>query len=124
MPDQLSGLMAKFFANILPIIALMWALDSLLVYRILYREIFYIKNIIKIGPSIACVIIVIIFILVPVRTLINNCFKNHTAEAPKTYDEAFADFLADYDSENPMSKSEGMIRIMQKKLASSDITEE
>lgn len=124
MPDQMSGLMAKFFANFIPIIALMWALDSVLVFRILYREVFYITSFIKVGPSLACIIFAIIFMLVPVRTMINNCFKHHTAEADKTYDEAFANFLADYDSENPMSKSEGMIRIMQKRLASSDITEE
>jgi len=124
MPDQMSGLMAKFFANVIPIIALMWALDSVLVFRILYREIFYMTSFVKVGPSLACIIFAVIFLLVPVRTMINNCFKDHTAEAEKTYDEAFADFLADYDSENPMSKSEGMIRIMQKRLASADITEE
>jgi hypothetical protein len=124
MPDQMSGLMAKFFANFIPIIALMWALCSILVYRILYREIFYITSFVKVGPSLACIIVVIIFMLVPVRTMINNCFKNQTAEADKTYDEAFADFLTDYDCENPMSKSEGMLRIMEKKLTSSDMSEE
>jgi hypothetical protein len=56
--------------------------------------------------------------------MINNCFKNQNAEADKTYDEVFADFLTDYDCENPMSKSEGMLRIMEKKLTSSDMSEE
>ena len=124
MPDQMSGLMTMFFANFIPVIALMWALCSVLVYRILYREIFYITSFVKVGPSLACIIFAVIFMLIPVRTMINNCFKHHTAEADKTYDEAFADFLTDYDSENPMSKSEGMLRIMEKRLASSDITEE
>jgi hypothetical protein len=124
MPEQMSALMIQFFANFIPYIALMWALDSVLVFRILYREIFYIKDMIKIGPSLACIAFAIIFILVPVRTMINNCYKHHTAEADKTYDEVFADFLTDYDCENPMTKSQGMYRIMEKKLASSDMSEE
>lgn len=124
MPDQMSGLMAQFFANFIPIMALMWALDAVLVYRILYREIFYITSFVKVGPSLACIIVVIIFIFVPVRTMINNCFKNHTTEAEKSYDEVFANFLTDYDCENPMSKSQGMLRIMEKKLSSADMSEE
>jgi hypothetical protein len=105
MPDQMSGLMAMFFANFIPVIALMWALCQVLVYRILYREIFYIKDLIKVGPSLACIAGAIIFMLVPVRTMINNCYKHQKAEADKSYDEAFATFITDYDCENPMSKS-------------------
>ena len=124
MPDQMSGLMPKFFANFIPIIALMWALDAVLVYRILYREVFYIKSFVKVGPSLACIIFAAIFLLVPVRTMINNCFKNQSAEADKTYDEVFTEFLTDYDMENPITKSEGMLRILEKKLTSADISEE
>lgn len=123
MPDQMSGLMAMFFANFMPIIALMWALDSVLVYRVLYREVFYITDLRKSGPSIACIVFALLYIFVPVRTLINSCFKN-TAEADKTYDEVYSKFITDYDCENPMTKSEGMIRIMEKKLSSADISEE
>jgi len=79
MPDQMSGLMAKFFANFIPVIALMWALDSVLVYRVLYREVFYIKSLVKVGPSLACIVFAIVFMLVPVRTMINNCYKNQSA---------------------------------------------
>lgn len=42
MPDSMSGMMARFFANFLPVIALIWSLDSLLAFRILYREVFLI----------------------------------------------------------------------------------
>jgi hypothetical protein len=89
MPDQMSGLMAKFFANFIPIVALMWALDSVLVFRVLFREVFYIKSLVKVGPSLACIIFAILFILVPVRTMINRCFENQSAQADKTYDQAF-----------------------------------
>jgi uncharacterized protein YbaA (DUF1428 family) len=33
-------------------------------------------------------------------------------------------FLTDYDMENPITKNEGMLRKMEKRLASSDISEE
>lgn len=117
MPDQMSGLMAKFFANFLPFIALLWALDSILVYRVLYREVFYISSIIKVGPSLGCIVFTILFIALPIRTLINNCFKGDQAMAEKGYDEVSDNFITDYDIENPISKSEGIIRMMEKKLA-------
>lgn len=86
MPDQMSGLMAKFFANFIPVIALMWALDSVLVFRVLYREVFYIKTLVKVGPSLACIIFAILFLIVPVRSMINRCFAHMSAQADKTYD--------------------------------------
>jgi len=33
-------------------------------------------------------------------------------------------FITDYDMENPITKNEGMLRKMEKRLASSDISEE
>ena len=117
MPDQMSGLMAKFFANFIPVIALLWALDSVLVYRVLYREVFYITSLVKVGPSLGCIIFVILFLVIPIRTMINNCFKNQSAMADKTYDEISDNFVTDYDIENPISKTEGIIRMMEKKLA-------
>ena len=124
MPDQMSSLMVKFFANLVPYIALLWALDSILVFRKLYREVFYITNIVKVFPSIACIAFAILFILIPVRTIINNCHDDAGAMANKTYDEAMNGFLTDYDMENPITKNEGMLRKMEKRLASSDISEE
>lgn len=75
MPDQMSSLMVKFFANLVPYIALLWALDSILVFRKLYREVFYITNLVKVFPSLACIGFAILFILIPVRTIINNCHE-------------------------------------------------
>ena len=37
--------------------------------------------------------------------------------AEKTYDEISDNFITDYDIENPISKSEGIVRMMEKKLA-------
>jgi uncharacterized protein YbaA (DUF1428 family) len=73
-PDQLSGMMAKFFANFIPFIALLWSLDSVIVYNILYKEVFYIHSIRKVAPSLACILFVILFLILPIRTLINRLF--------------------------------------------------
>lgn len=105
MPDQMSGLMTRFFANFIPIIAVMWALDSLLVFRILYREVFYINNLVKIIPNLVCIAVLGLCLLLPIRTWINSCFKGDQAMAEKTYDEVFADFISDYDMENPVTKN-------------------
>lgn len=56
--------------------------------------------------------------------MINNCHENQQAIAGKTYDEAINNFMTDYDMENPITKNEGMLRKMEKRLASSDISEE
>lgn len=44
--------------------------------------------------------------------------------AEKTYDDVMNGFITDYDMENPITKNEGMLRKMEKRLASSDITDE
>ena len=124
MPDQMSSLMVKFFANLVPYIALLWSLDSILVFRRLYREVFYITNIVKVWPSLACIVFAIVYIMIPIRTIINNCHDEATAMSTKSYDEVMNGFLTDYDMENPITKNDGMLRKMEKRLASSDISEE
>lgn len=47
MPDQTSSLIVKFYGNLIPYIALLWSLDSILVFRRLYRDVFYIENLVK-----------------------------------------------------------------------------
>ena len=124
MPDQMSSLIVKFYANTVPYMALLWSLDSILVFRRLYRDVFYITNIVKVFPSLACIVFAIIYILIPVRTMINNCHDEESAIAAKPYDDVMNGFLTDYDMENPITKNEGMLRKMEKRLASSDISEE
>lgn len=123
-PDQLSGLMAKFFANFVPFIALLWALDSIIVYKILYREVFGIEVLQKIAPSLACILFVIVFIIMPIRSVINYLFRNQQATASKGYTEVADTFLSDYDIENPVTKTEGILRVMEMKLNQAGTTEE
>ena len=123
-PDQLSGLMAKFFANFIPFVALLWALDSVIVYRILYREIFYIKSMQKVGPSLASILFVVFFLFIPVRSFINWLFRNQQATADKSYEQVADDFLSDYDIENPVTKTEGILRVMEIKMNQAGTEEE
>lgn len=46
------------------------------------------------------------------------------ANAKETYEQVFAEFPTDYDRENPVTKNEGLLRIMEKKMASASSEEE
>lgn len=115
-PEQMSGLMAKFFANLLPYIAMLWSVVLVLFYRTLYKEVFGLEGVEIILPPLAAVALAGLLILLPIRTCINKCFEDQQANAKETYDQIFAEFPTDYDRENPVTKNEGLIRIMEKKL--------
>ena len=66
----------------------------------------------------------IFLILLPIRTFINRCSEDINSKEKKTYDELFVDFTSDYDRENPVTKNEGMMRIMEKKIQSAKNEEE
>ena len=74
----MSGLMAKFFAGLLPYIALLWSIDLLLFYRTLYQELFNRTNFTDIVPPLASVVLAGFLILLPVRSCINMCFQKET----------------------------------------------
>ena len=57
-----------------------------------------------------------LFILLPIRTWINKVFGNLNIETLKTYDEVCLRFVTDYDQENPVTKREGFLRIMDKQI--------
>jgi hypothetical protein len=81
IPEQMSGLMAKFIANLLPYFAFLWSLNLLLFYRTLYKEYYHgeIQNKLIVPYSIiaACSL----FIIFPVRTIINRCLENFGEQA-------------------------------------------
>ena len=68
-------------------------------------------------PALGCLIFALILILMPIRSCINKCYEDQRAIARETYDQKFAEFPTDYDRENPVTKNEGLVRIMEKKLA-------
>jgi len=79
-------LMAKFFANLLPYIAMLWSVVLVLIYRTLYKEVFGLENVEKIAPPLAAVGLAGLLILLPIRTCINKCFSDEGTIAKKTYD--------------------------------------
>lgn len=104
--------MAKFIANLLPFFAFLWSLNLLLFYRTLYRE--YVDDPEKklivpfaiIGATSA-------FILLPIRTIINRCFANEGEEQVKEkYEDFQLKFPTDYDRENPVTKNDAFIRLL------------
>jgi hypothetical protein len=113
-PEEMSGMMATFFANLLPEIALIWALSLALFYRRLYLDLFEGTQG-RILPAWVMFGIACFFILLPVRTCINRCF-NEGAQAAKSYSEGYLRFSSDYDRENPVTKKEGVIRLIEKQL--------
>jgi hypothetical protein len=58
-----------------------------------------------------------IFLLLPIRSCLNRCCKGEAAEAPQLYDQIFHTFPTDYDRENPVTKKDGMRRMMEKKIS-------
>ena len=124
VPEQLSSLMPTFFANLIPYFALIWALDLLLFYRTLYDELFKVSNSPKTAPALGILIFAIIMILIPIRSCINRCHEGDRANAKETYDQKFLSFATDYDRENPVTKNEGLVRIMEKKLSMATNEEE
>lgn len=58
-----------------------------------------------------------LFILVPVRTIINRCLDASKALSnANKYDEMFLTFASDYDRENPVSKQQGFLRLIDFKI--------
>lgn len=123
LPEQLSSLMPTFFANFIPYIALIWALDLLLFYRTLYTELFGVKDYTKTLPALAILAFAIFLILLPIRSCINKIYEDQVC-ARETYDQKQLMFQTDYDRENPVTKNEGIVRVIEKKLSMATSEEE
>ncbi len=115
----MSGLMAKFFANFIPFFAFLWSLSLLLFYRTLYIELAgedAKKPRKTIVPLVICCFASFLM-LFPVRTIINKCFENNGEEKSKiTYSDKFMTFPTDYDRENPVTKNDGFIRVLDHRI--------
>jgi len=110
--------MATFFANLIPYIALLWALSLALFYRRLFLD-FSEKNFnfdddsqLKIIPMWAMLGFCGLFILV-----LNNCIKlcviktDIDTASSETYDKASLTFSTDYMRENPVTKEVGIMKL-------------
>lgn len=113
----MSGLMAKFIANLLPYFACLWALNLLLFYRTLYYEFYNHNSKDKLIVPYAVIATAGLFILLPIRTIINRCLSNMGEDATKVdYDDFYSKFPTDYDRENPVTKNEAFIKLLEHKI--------
>jgi len=82
-PEDMSGMMANFFSNLIPEIALIWALSLALFYRRIYADQFQdIEQ--KIIPTWVVLGFSIFFVMMPVRYLIARSVQDD-AETTITY---------------------------------------
>jgi len=109
--------MAEFFANMIPYVALMWALALVCFTQSLLRDFFKDNDIIHLIGPLGSLLFVVLFLILPIRTCLNRCCKNETEEAEEKYDEIVHTFHTDYDCENPVTKKDGMKRLMERKIA-------
>jgi hypothetical protein len=118
IPEQMSSMMSLFFSNLIPYFVFLWSLGLLLFYRTLYRDMYDVQEpFTKTLPALICLITALIFLLLPIRSCINKCYEGRQVFGrEETYEVKFAEFPTDYDRENPVTKNEGIIRVMQKKL--------
>jgi len=109
--------MAKFIANLLPYFAFLWSLNLLLFYRTLYKNYYSVEYSDKLIVPYAIIATCSLFILLPVRTIINRCLEN-MGEQPthEKYRDFYSKFPTDYDRENPVTKNEAFVKLLEHKM--------
>ena len=117
-PDEMSGLMANFFANLLPWLALIWSLSLALFYRTILTDLFKAGIQKRIIPMWVMLGYSGIFALFPIRVFINKCLEKKLANIAgvHTYEEMIHKFNSDYMRENPITEKEGQLRFYDKMI--------
>jgi hypothetical protein len=135
-PEQLSALMPKFFANLLPYFIWLYALSNFLFIGRVENEyqIEYADTANELNDSEANIMPLVMFAIIsfyiffPVRLLINKCQSDDSVLLDDTdYNNVFLDFYTDYDRENPVTKKAGTLRMIEermKKDAGGELTED
>lgn len=118
IPEQMSGLMAKFIANLLPYFAFLWSLNLLLTYRKMYDEFEVESQRLRMICPIVIISVTSFFIVLPIRTIINKSLSNDldNEEDNQKYDEWRLKFPTDYDRENPVTKNEAFINLLELRI--------
>jgi len=107
-PEEMSGLIPIFFANLMPFIAFFWALSLALFYNTLFRDTFKESSSIAKRDTVLWTVLgfCVFFLLIPVRTIINRFIKKpYDGSGAKWYEELISQFSTDYDRENPITKT-------------------
>lgn len=111
----MSELLPLFFANLVPMIALLWALSMALFYNKGLKT--YLEddpNNDRLIPVWITLGFAFLFNLVPIRTMINKSFETtqYTGIGARYYDQLVMNFRSDYVRENPVTKKQGLINFL------------
>lgn len=101
----------------MPFIAFFWALSLALFYNTLFRDVFTDHTSINKRNIVLFTVLgfCILFLLIPVRSLINRYIKEpFDGAGAKWYDELISKFSTDYDRENPITKTDGIKKYLIK----------
>ena len=114
----MSGLSAMFISNLLPYFAFIWSLSYVLMFRMMLSERdngHYVRHLIV---PLATLAFTGLFVLLPIRTVINKCVSdtNIKLDQRETYSTVFDKFTCDYDRENPVTKREGFMRVLEHRI--------
>ena len=112
--------MCSFFSGILPELAFIWCLSLALFYRRIYLDMFKEGNDegeMRVIPQWATLGFVFLMIILPIRFWINKCFSSSEIVTFKTYKEVALKFNTDYDQDNPLTKKEGFLRVIDMQIA-------
>lgn len=117
IPEQMSGLMAKFIANLIPYFAFLWSLNLLLFYRTLYKEYYTDDPRHKLIVPYVIIGVTSLSIILPIRTIINKCLADNSEDAVTyKYEDFMQKFPTDYDRENPVTKNDAFIKLLEHRI--------
>ena len=127
-PEQLSGMMGLFFANQIPYYILIYTISNMVFIGAIWSN-YEEDTDIAMYPDVAnapfaptlLVGAVILYIILPVRTLLNCCFnQDEVLENASKYADLYQKFFTDYDRENPVTHKQGVIRLLETRIANAE----
>lgn len=114
----MSAFSSMFISHLIPYFALIWSLSYLLFFDKMLRIQNGERDIYKLIVPLATLGFAFLFIIIPVRTILNKCVDevNINIDVNSTYSNSFDKFACDYDRENPVTKKEGMLKMLNAKM--------
>lgn len=108
--------MIIYIADSIPFVCFLWSLALTLFYRNLYLE-FYDndKTFELIAPPLILCLVIAALLILPVGQCIKKC-NIEIALSIVPYKEAVETFVTDYDKENPVTKKQGELRLLDIKI--------
>lgn len=128
-PEEMSGMLVHFFANLLPWMTFLWGVSTVFFTNNLqrnYNEAYESQQGGIIDESaednnptqeitwvnFLPLIVTSVYILLPIRSLINKLFGEGEEDEVQPYKNNFMAFMTDYDRANPVTKKDGVIRLL------------